>query len=198
MSERTARITRIGAVAGYVVAATGVIGLVTISLFFADGQPWGTLNDLSLFVEFAALAPLMLSFYELGGRTPTPLAQLAQAVGWISVIVFCATQALLIGGAVKFDFDQPAVDAFAVSSLAWAYIGAWIAGANLLAGPWLNWVRWLGVVSGVGGVLLAFGLMVGGMNSVWVVAGGLAFQVVLPVWAFLMARLLGARQPAAS
>jgi len=196
MSERTARITRIGSVAGYVVAASGVIGLVTNGLFFQVGQPWGTLNDVSLFVEFAALAPLMLSFYELGGRTPTPLAQLAQAVGWISVIVFCATQALLIGGAVAFDYERPAVDAFAVSSLAWAYIGAWIAGANLLAGPWLNWVRWLGVVSGVGGVLLAIGLLVNGMDSPMVWVGGLGFQVVLPVWAFLMARLLGARQPA--
>ena len=197
MTGRTARITRIGSWAGYIVAGSGAVGLVAIALFFSVGQPWGTLNDISLLVMFAAVAPLMLSFYELGGRTPTALAQLAQSVGWIATIVFCSTQALLIGGFVVFDYYHGATGAFAVGTLAWAYIGAWVAGANLLAGPWLNWIRWLGVIAGVGGLVMAFGLLVGGVDTGWTYLGGVGYQVVLPIWAFLMARLLGAHRPAA-
>ena len=193
MSDRTVRITRIGSVAGYVVAAAGFVALVTIALFWAVGQPWGTLNDISLLVMMAALAPLMLTFYELGGRTPLRPAQLAQTIGQASIVVWCLLQAGLILGVVEFDYFHPASGPFLIGSLAWGYIGLWIAGGNLLAGPWLSWIRWLGVIAGVGGAILAFGLIRGGVDSGWTYLGGLGFEVILPAWAFLMGRLLAAR-----
>jgi hypothetical protein len=191
MSNRTQRIVSIATMAAYVVVAAAVVGLVTIALFFSIGQPWGTLNDLSLLVMTLALAPLMLAFYELGGLTPTPLAQAAQAIGWIAVLTWSVVQALMIAGVVAFDYKVGATGAFAIESYAMVYIGLWMAGANLLAGPWLSWVRVLGMLSGIGFVLLAVGLLIGGQNYPMTYVGGIGYELVLPIWAFLMARLLG-------
>jgi len=125
---------RVGSVAGYVVAAAGTVALVTIGLFFWVGQPWGTINDLVLVVMTAALAPLMLSFYELGGATPLRLAQAAQTLGWLAVVAWCLIHLMFVAGAVTFDYTRAATGAFAAESWATVYIGLWIAGANLLAG----------------------------------------------------------------
>jgi hypothetical protein len=191
MGSRTERIVATAATAAYVVAAAAGIALVTIALFLWIGQPWGSINDLSLLVMTLALAPLMLAFYELGGWTPTPLAQAAQALGWIAVVTWCGVQALMVIGAVTFDYHHGATGAFAIESGAGVYIGLWIAGANLLAGPWLGRVRWLGVVSGIGWVVLAVGLLLGGQDHPLTSIGGPGYLVLLPIWAFLMARHLG-------
>jgi hypothetical protein len=192
-SSGTERIVRRASLAAYVVAGAGLVALVTIGLFFWLGQPWGTINDLALPVMTAALAPLMVAFWELGGLTPTPLALVAQISGWVAVIVWCAIQALMIIGVVAFDYSGPAGGAFAIQSVALAVIGLWIAGANLLAGPWLNWLRWPGLLSGIGIVLFAAGLLMGGVDHSATVIGGLAYLIVLPSWAFLMGRLLAGR-----
>ena len=173
-------------------AGAGLVALVTIGLFFWIGQPWGTINDLALLVMTAALAPLMLAFWELGGLTPTPLALVAQVSGWIAVIAWCAIQALMIIGVIPFDYSGPARGAFAIQSVALAVIGLWIAGANLLAGPWLNGLRWPGLLSGIGIVLFAAGLLFGGVDHPATIVGGIAYLIVFPTWAFLMGRLLAA------
>jgi hypothetical protein len=190
MIPRTQRIARIGSLAGYIVGVSGAVGLVTAALSMALGPPWQTLNDLALLVLIAALAPLMLSFYELGGLTPTRLAQLAQALGWASVLTWCVIQVLQLVGVVEIEWRAPAVGAFALGSVALAYIGLWIAGANLLAGPWLSQVRWLGVPAGLAVVVFAAGLLRGGVDTGLTTLGGIGFLILLPGWALLMARLL--------
>jgi len=190
MSIRTQRIVSSAAIAAYVVAAAGLVGLVSAGMSFTGDQPWGALNDGALLVATAALAPLMLAYYELGGRTPTRLAQAAQTLGWVSVLTFCVIQVLQITGAVVIDWDSAASGAFAVGSWALVYIGLWIAGANLLAGPWLNQVRWLGVAAGVAGVVYAAGLLLGGVETGWTSLGGISYLILLSTWAFPMAREL--------
>jgi len=190
MSDRTRRITRIGSAAGYVVAVAGAITLVTTVLGMGADGAWQTINDLGLLLLVAALAPLMLSFYELGGLTPTILAQLAQTIGWASVLTFCAVQLLQLAGIVQVEWRAPATGAFVIGSGALAYIGLWINGANLLAGSWLGPQRWLGFVGGLALALFAAGLLVGGVDTGWATVGGLGFLLLVPAWAFLMARLL--------
>jgi hypothetical protein len=192
MSEGTTRIVRRAAVAAYVVAAAGLVAMVTIFLFFAIGQPWGTLNDTALLVATAAIPPLMLAFWELGGLTPTPLALVAQVSGWVAVLVWCVAQALFIAGVIDFDYEGAATGWLAVESVALIAIGLWIAGANLLAGSWLNSIRWFGVAAGLGFVLLPIGMLLGGVNHPLTYAGGVGYSIVLPVWAFLMGRHLTA------
>ena len=187
-SPGTQRVVRRAVVAAYVAAVSGLVAAVTIGLFFWIGQPWGTVNDLALLVMTAAIAPFMLGFWELGGLTPTPLALAAQAIGWLSVAAWCVVQALMIAGAVKFDYNAGATGAFAVESFALIVIGLWMAGANLLAGPWLNWLRWIGIFVGLEFVVFAYGLLVGGVDNTWTYVGGIGYQIGFPIWAFLMGR----------
>ena len=190
-SSSTHAIVAGAALAAYVVAGAAVVGLVTIGLFLWIGQPWGTINNLALLIMTLALAPLMLAFYELGGWTPTPLARLAQASGWIAVVIWSVIQALMITGVVTFDHRHAATGVFALQTVALIVIGLWVAGANLLAGAWLSWVRWLGVLCGLGFVVLGIGLLAGGVDHPLTYLGGIGYELVLPTWAFLMARLLG-------
>ena len=191
MSTRTYRIVLSASVAAYLVAAAALIGLVTISLFFWIGGPWGTINDVVLVVMTLALAPTMLAYYELGGRTPTLLAQAAQLSGWLAVLAWCALHLLFITGSLEFDYGAPATGTMALEQVALIVIGLWIAGANLLAAEWLSWIRWLGVVTGIGFALVGLGLLAGGTNHPLSYAGGIGYELVLPIWAFLLARLLG-------
>lgn len=192
MSEGTRRIVRRAAAAAYVAAAAGLVAMVTIILFFALGQPWGTLNDTALLVMTAAIPLLMLAFWELGGLTPTPLALVAQVSGWIAVIVWCVIHALFIAGVIDFDYERAATGALAVESVALIVMGLWIAGANLLAGGWLNSIRWFGVAAGLGFMLLPIGMLMGGLSHPLTYAGGVGYSIVFPVWAFLMGRHLTA------
>jgi hypothetical protein len=192
LSLPSRRLVGRAALAAYVIAVGGLVVLVTIGLFFAIGEPWGTLNDLAFIVVVLAVGPLMLAFWELGGWTPTPLALVAQAAGWIAVLGWCFIHALFIAGALRFDYKAPAAGGLALEAVAQVVIGLWIGGANLLAGRWLGWQRWLGVVAGVGWVLVGIGLLAGGMNHPLSYAGGAGYLVIFPIWAYLMARLLTA------
>jgi hypothetical protein len=170
-----------------VVGAAGIVALVTIGLFLSIGQPWGTINDLALILMTAAIPFLMLAFWELGGVTPTPLARLAQITGWLAVGVWCVTHVLFVLAVVDIDYTMPATGAYAIEAVALTVIGLWIAGANLLAGPWLSAFRWFGVVAGLGVVLFAVGTLIGNKDSVMVYVGGVFYLAVLPLWALGMA-----------
>ena len=171
----------------------GPRALVTIGLFFWIGQPFGTINDLALIVMTAAIPFLMLAFWELGGLTPTPLALVAQAFGWLACAVWCVTHLLFVAGVVSIDYSAPATGAYLVEAVALVVIGLWIAGANLLAGPWLTALRWFGVVTGAGLVLFAIGTIVSGSDGTLVYIGGLAYLGLLPIWGLLMGWFLGRR-----
>jgi hypothetical protein len=191
MTEVARRTAGRAAIAANVAAVAAVIGLATIGLFFWIGQPWGTINDVVVLVMTAAVAPLMLAFWELGGLTPTPLALTAQVAGWLAVITWVVVHALFIGGVLAFDYAAPARGGLAIESVAQVYIGLWIAGASLLAGAWLRaWQRWLGVVTGLGWTLTGLGLLAGGMNHPLSYVGGIGYLLVFPIWAYLMGRLL--------
>lgn len=193
MIDRTVRITRISTVAGYVVAAAGVVGLSGIGLSMSVGEPWGMVSDLALLVMVVAVAPLMLAFYELGGVTPLRMAQLAQTLGWLSVAAFVVVQLQVLAGSIDFSPNTATPGAVVAASVALGYIGLWIAGANVLAGPWLSAVRWLGLAAGMAAVLFAVGTMVGSPDSGWRLLGGVGFVALGAAWAFLMAGLLDRR-----
>ena len=178
-------------VAGWVIGVAGLVALVTISQFFWGGELFGTISSLALLVMTAAIPVLMLAFWEAGGLTPTPLALVAQALGWLACAAWTVTQLLLVAGVVSIDFTAPATGAYAVQAVALAVIGAWIAGANLLAGPWLRGLRWFGVVTGVVLVLLGIGRIVSGSERTLVYLGGVAYLVLLPIWGLLMGSFLG-------
>jgi hypothetical protein len=185
---------RPASLAGYVVGVAGALALVTLSFFFMAGQPFGTINDVALIVTIIALPFLMLAFWELGGLTPTPLALAAQALGWLAAAAWCVTHVLFITGVVGIDYSAGAASgALAIESVALIVIGLWIAGANLLAGPWLSNLRWFGLVVGVGVVLYGLGTLTAGTNGPLIYVGALAYLILLPVWGLLMGLYVAAR-----
>ena len=107
------------------------------------------------------------------------------------MLAWVVLHALFIAGAVTYDYGAPATGAMALEQVALIVIGLWIAGANLLAAEWLSWIRWLGVVTGIGSALLGLGLLLGGANHPLSYAGGVGYSLILPIWAFWLARLLG-------
>jgi hypothetical protein len=186
-------VVRIAAQAAYLIAIAGLVALVAIGLFFAGPAAFGPVNDLALLVMTLALAPVMLAFYELGGRTPIGLARLALTSGIAAVVGWSVLQALMIGGAVSFDYERGATGAFAAAAIAVLVVGMWLAGANLLAGAWLlPLARWLGVVAGIGFILFGLGLLVGGVSHPLTYAGGIGYQILFPIWGLVLGRLLTA------
>ena len=186
----TRDIVRRASIAGWVIGAAGLVALVSILLFIWIGQPFGLFNDLARIVMTAAIPFLMLAFWELGGLTPTPLALLAQVTGWLACATWCITHVLWLAGVVTIDYETSATGAYAVEAIAVIVVGLWIAGANLLAGPWHTGPRGLGIVVGVGVVLAGIGMLVAGSVGTLVV-GGVGYLVLLPIWGLLMSRFLG-------
>src|SRR5512142_2781486 len=131
------------------VAIAGAIALLAIGLFFAIGQPFGTINDIALLVMTLSLGPVMLAHYELGGVVPLWPARLSLAGATGAVAGWSIVQAAMILGFATYDYDHAATGAFAVNSVLQAVIGLWIGGASLLAGRWLSPVtRLLGIIAG--------------------------------------------------
>jgi hypothetical protein len=64
-----------------------------------------------------SLAPVMLGFYELGGRTPLVLARIALTIGVLATVVFAALMAALAVGLVTFDEWRGATGPFAISAI---------------------------------------------------------------------------------
>ena len=179
-----------GATAAFVGAAAGAVALVSIGLFFTFGQPFGAINDLALLLMTAALAPMALASYELGGRTPLRPAQASLALVTVAVTAWCAVQLAMVVGLVTFDYGRGATGAFAAESFTQIVFGAWILGASLLAGPWLpSRPRWLGVLAGAGTVTSAMGLLMGGVDHPLTWVGGLGYEIAWPIWAFLLGRV---------
>ena len=177
-----------GAPAATVVGVAGLVALVAIGLFFTVGQPFGTVNDLALLVLTGSLQPLMLAHYELGGVVPLWPARLSLVGATLAVAGWAVIQLAMVIGVVTFDYEHGATGAFAAEAALQVVIGAWIAGASLLAGRWLPArVRWLGVVAGLGTIAMSFGLLLGGVSHPLTYLGGVGYQVVLPVWALLLA-----------
>lgn len=181
---------RTGAGAALVVAAAGAIALVAILLFLGGlGDVFGLIGDVAVLVMTLALAPVMATWYELGGRTPLRPAQASLAGAVAAVLVFSVVQLLYLGGLVTIDVESAASGGFAVQAVAVLVIGLWIAGASLLAGPWLRLgLRGFGAIAGTGVVAYAIGLLLGGVNHPLTYLGGVGYQVLLPIWAFLLAR----------
>ena len=178
-----------GARAAMVVAVAGVIALVTILIFFAGVSMFGPLNDAALLVMTLAFAPVMATYYELGGRTPLRPAQASLAISIAAVVVWSATQALMIAGVIHFDYESAATGGFALEAVTVAIIGLWLAGASVLAAAWLPPLpRWVGAIAGAGTVVFGVGLLLGGVNHPLTYVGGVGYQVLLPAWAFLLYR----------
>lgn len=185
----TTRVRR-GATAALISAIAGALALVAIGLFFAVGEPFGTINDALGLVMILALAWVMLAHYELGGVVPLWPARLSLAGALLALAAWALLQVAFVLRILNVNVNAPAAGGWEVQMVVQAVIGLWIAGASLLAGRWLPpLARALGIVAGVGVVVMSVGIFRGGYADMLTNVGGVGYQIVLPVWAWLLSRV---------
>ena len=189
---------RNGAKAARLVAIGGAVAIAALAVFFAGITVFGKVSDVASLVMIGALPWVMLAHYELGGIVPLWPARLSLGGGIAAVVVWAVLQVLLIAGVLNVNVNAAAAGGWEIQMAAQVVIGLWIAGASLLAGRWLpTTVRTLGIVTGVGVVLMAVGILEGGFNAMLTNVGGVGYQILLPIWAWLLGRVFQARADAA-
>lgn len=152
-----------GAAAGLTVGAA-----VALGVFFAAGEPWGTINDsLSIAVAWATV-PIAVQFARRNPRSP--LLGLGAASDAAGVAITTVFTALLISR--RMTFEESLMPIMGGQAL----IGGWLLLAALSAWPERRMRRTsaLGLVGGAGLIAVAGGLATGGMASPLAAVGFIA------------------------
>jgi hypothetical protein len=178
---------RLAEAGGYLIALAGILAVIAIAA--APGTPF----VVAVVAIIVGLAPVMLGFYELGGRTPLILARGALTIGILAVIVAAVTLLAGTAGLVTIDESRAATGALAIVAVSMIAYGAWIVGAAVLAGPWLTAVpRWFGAVRGLGWLLAGVGFLLGGAEHPVTYIGAIGYQLLYPIWGLTIGRRFAA------
>jgi hypothetical protein len=168
-----------------VAAIATVVGAVTLVLFFARGEPWGRLNDVSSVVLMLAMIPVALVAGTLESETVSTLALPVTALGIGGMVAAALVQAALVFRRVSFEQSRNWV------LLAGAVVGVWYLFTGLFArGTALDGLlAWLAIAAGIGFVAVGYGFAAGGERHPVAIVGGL----VLFVASMGFLTILGAR-----
>jgi len=167
-------------------ASSWLIALITISLFFAIGQPWGTINDVASFVQWAAAIPLVIVIYQ-SQRAQAPLAPFVALLGLAALVVACGLTVLLLAQVLTFQQQGTA------TAVAGGVFGLWLAltaalwrGASPLPWPLLS----LMAVAGTGTVAGIVGFIGFGSSHWLTFVGGTVGGLAYPAWGYWLGILL--------
>jgi hypothetical protein len=175
-----------GEAGGYVIAIAGLVAALTY-------DPAISVYYLSMAVMVVATAPVMVTFYELGGRTPPAPARGALLVALLTAVVFAGMFVALAAGTVSANTSGVASGPFAIVAAAMVGFGLWVAAASVLAGRWLTAVpRWLGILAGLAWMVVGATLILAGGGNPATTIAGLGFQVLFPIWGAVIGRRFAA------
>jgi hypothetical protein len=105
-----------------------VAGALCLVLFFAKGQPWGTLNDIASVVLMLATIPVAVALGRLGEGPFGLLAWLVTAIGIVGMAGAAGAQVLLLARAGTYQQLLP-----------------WTLGSGAVVGVWYVLVGLLGL-----------------------------------------------------
>lgn len=166
----------------WIAAASTVVGMVTLVVFFSRGGRWGTANDAASVVLMLAMIPvaLVLAVIEAAVVGAAPAAIVA-AIGIVAMTLAAVLQALLVVGRVTF--QQTELSVLGLGAL----VGVWyILTALLAAGTDLpDGLRLAAVVAGAGFIAVGYGFARGGERHPASMIGGLgafAGSLIFQVW----------------
>jgi hypothetical protein len=171
----------------YVSAAANILGFVTLIAFFAVGEPFGVINDLTTVVLALSMVPLAFVLHELHRRAAPTLSFGAFVFGIFAMVGAAVLQALLVLGLVSFELTLVAVP------VAFAVIGLWLGLNSYLgrnSGTLPSGLIWIGIIAGAALVLVLVGILLGGPQHPLAAVGGLTAVICYPVWAVWFGRLL--------
>jgi hypothetical protein len=171
----------------YVSAAANILGFVTLIAFFAVGEPFGVINDLTTVILALSMVPLAFVLHRLHQRTAPRLSVGAFVFGIFAMVSAAVLQALLVLGLVRFELTLVAVPvAFGVIGL-WLVLNSYL-GRN--SGTLPSGLIWIGIIAGSALVLVLVGVLLGGPQHPLAAVGGLTAVICYPVWAIWFGRLL--------
>jgi hypothetical protein len=182
-----AELSRYAGWSAIVSAIATVLGLVTLLIFFAQGEPWGTLNDITSVILAFSLLPVLLKLHRLHRRNAPTISLVASVIGVIAVLVAAVFQMLLIIKVITY--AQTAV----VVPAAFGLFGASLMVFGSLGRTNKSLPRrltLLSIIVGAGYVLVIAGIILGGQEHPLTVIGGLAAVICYPIWAIWIGRLL--------
>ena len=168
-------------------AIATVLGLVTLIMFFALGQPWGTINDITSVVLAASLLPVLLVLHRLHRRHAPTISLGTFIIGVLAMLIAVAFQTLLIIRIIAF--AQTAV----VVPVAFGLFGAslMIYGYLALADESLpRRLALLSIIAGAGYVLVIVGIILAGQDHPLTSIGGITAVICYPIWAVWFGRIL--------
>jgi hypothetical protein len=156
-----------------VAAVATLVGAVTLGLFFAKGQPWGTINDVSSIVLMLAMVPVALAIASIHSYRGASSAAIA-VLGMTGMVGASVTQALLLAGRRTYEELLPWTLGFGAVVGVW-YILIGLAGVRLgfFGSPLNN----LAIASGVGFIALGYGFLRGNERHPLSIVGGLVVLV---------------------
>ena len=162
------------AVAGWsalVAAVATVVGAVFLGLFFAKGQPWGTLNDLASIVLMLGTIPVAVWLADFEGRSGAALA--VAALGVVGMVAASVAQGALVLRLGTYRGLLP------YTLGAGAIVGAWyvVGGLLALSTSMPAVLAWLAVLSGLGYVALGYGFWRGNERHPLSIGGGVVVLV---------------------
>lgn len=160
-----------------VAAVATVVGAVLLGLFFAKGDPWGTLNDIASVVLMLATIPVAVALGLLGEDAFGLLAWLVTAIGIVGMVGAAVAQTVLVARIRTYRQLLP-----------------WTLGSGAIVGVWYLLVGLLGlslvttrnfplaimalaIASGVGFISIGFGFWRGNERHPASVIGGLVLLV---------------------
>ncbi len=159
-----------------VAAVATVVGAVTLGLFFAKGQPWGTINDVSSIVLMLATIPVALAIAGISSNW-FDWATGAAAVGVVGMVGASVTQGLLVARSFTYERLLPWTLGFG------AVVGAWylLIGLSGVRSPFFDndliGLDELAIASGIGFIALGYGFLRGNERHPLSIAGGIVLLV---------------------
>jgi len=158
-------------------AVATVVGAFFLVLFFAKGQPWGTLNDIASVVLMVATIPVAVALGRLGEQPFGGLAWLVTAIGIVGMAGAALAQILLVARVRTYRQLLP-----------------WTLGSGAVVGVWYVLVGLLGlefvatrnyppllialaIASGIGFIAIGYGFWRGNERHPVSIVGGLVLLV---------------------
>ncbi len=138
-------------------AGATVVGAITLMVFFARGNPWGTWNDVATIVVMLATIPVALLIATLESEQFATFAWIVGAVGVLGMWLAATFQAFLVLGRRTYrELLGRTLASSAVVGL-WYLLMGMLALARGLGDP----LPQLAIASGTGFLAVAYGFAVG-------------------------------------
>ena len=168
-------------------AIATILGLLTLLLFYALGQPWGTINDITSIILALSILPVLLVLHRLHRRQAPQISLAVFVISILAMLVAVVFQVLLISRVIGYAQTAEVVPvAFGLFGAALIVYGYLSSAARSLP----RRLALLSIISGAGYVMVIAGVILGGEDHPLTAIGGLTAVIGYSIWAIWFGRIL--------